>query len=135
MLTHRNSRPALTTILWGVLGGCGPGGGPLRAVVARFDPAQDRYEPGVEPIRTLDDPGTLEGSAARFRARGDFALEVPSELTPETTDEALRSAFYGDPGSPVRPDLVESGGVVVARDYESFSLLSLYHHVEQAVSF
>jgi hypothetical protein len=103
--------------------------------VARYDLAQDRYEPGVERIATLADPASLEGGAARLRARGDLDILVPVPASPEVTEAELRRAFWSQPGAVVRPSLAESGGVVVGRDFESFALLTLYHHIEASEGF
>jgi len=133
VLTHCNSSVVLTGVV--LASGCGPGGGPFDAIVARYDGDADRYEPGVERIATLDDPGSLSGGAARFRARGDVDLAVPIPASPDVTLAELREAVWGRPGEPVHPSLATSGDVVVARDFESFGLLTLYHHVEAAEAF
>jgi len=104
-------------------------------VVARFDVRQDRYEPGVERIETLSDASELRGSAATIHARGKAPMDVPEDLTREEAEEILRGRFTRDRGDPVRPNLARSSGIVVARDYESFSLLTLYHHLESAEGF
>src|SRR5262245_2099346 len=134
----RETRPMMR---WGcaigavVILGCVPTGEPIRAVVARYDRGHDRYEPGVETLSTLSDAFSLSGSAARVRARGDVSLAIPGGFTVETVEETVRRTTFAQPGDDVSLSLLESGGVVLAADYPSFSLLTFYHHLERAQAF
>ena len=126
------SRPAWTAaaVLYLASVGCDPSpSGAVEALVA--DLTEAGYRPVVRPIETLDDSASLRGRVAVLRAGGDVLLAVP-ESTPSTL-QGFRDAMVFDPGEVVRPRWATVDGALYPRDFDTFALTTLYHHLEQAV--
>lgn len=115
--------------------GCDPApAGRVEALVA--DLTEDGYRPVVRSITTLGKPGdaaALEGTVARLRGGATVALSIPNDT--DSTLGAYRAAMVVDDGDEVRPRWTRVGEALYPRDFDAFALTTLYHHIEQAVSY
>jgi hypothetical protein len=111
--------------LVGMISGCGDP--TLLRVLDEVDPGGD-YTTVDVPIGSLEDIGAVEGSRAKLFGGADVSF-LSTEL-PEDGGES-RDQFVDDEHE-VSAHWVQDGDVVVATDFDSLQMFSIYAHLEQA---
>jgi hypothetical protein len=120
-----------TAVLAAVLVACGSESVPADYLVYDRDPVTQQYRLVESRIETLADVTRVNGSIVNVRGGGNLRAASREPATEQDWIDAL--SISGDDAPEVHYEVED--GVVIAWDFDSLMMLTLYHHLERAAEY
>lgn len=102
---------------------------PIQAKIISL--AANDYEESIVTFKYLRDPRRMDGDIAQIRAKTILKLDQTSSDVLADDPETV----FSKKGSAVDLDFLVKDGVLIAQNFDSLSMLSLYYDFEQIVDF